>query len=284
MGLKFGSLEREPFHMPLSRFALSATIAMFAVSSVASAQELFPLLDSAQTHESLPDTGTYEIKGFSLYMSPDEVKRGLDEFSATDYHIVEYDQETRGLRDRRGNKVEFLHGPIRTLIEKKDGFDRYQLVYASALHANRLHTMSYTTSFEQEVDLANLLETILTKYGEPSVREVNGNYGEELRYVYQDGALTDELADCEYTSNDVPAGHVHRYKFQELRENRHPTCNGEIAVNITYGARNDLAKILRIQMWDYSLYFEDLKAQDQFLLEALNAEIASKSGADAPVL
>ncbi len=273
---------------------IACAIATASTCQATFAQEAYPVIDDNTLHKELPNDGRFDILGFSLLQNTAQFD---DVVSKSGYEIDwTSDHEVRGLRDRNGNQVAFRYGRLQTKLSKPmaTGWDSMNIRFTSNATGNRVFSLRRSVKPEQQYDLSAVLESLEQKYGKPSFIESASEYRLKYTYLFNETGLlrspdgktkTPEIKACYNMRNVVPYGEVEQeYAYLPDRQDRYSECSGAIYVELNYGARKDLVKQIDITMFDYELMVRDLRTQDRFLLEALNAEIASKTGAEAPKL
>ncbi|MGE3307530.1 MAG: hypothetical protein AB7I52_16365 [Rhizobiaceae bacterium] len=279
--------------MRRSVIALSLCLLPAAVQ----AQDLFPIVSDYEKSVGLP--AAFDILGIPLLAKPQDVDGLLDQAK---YTVVSY-EEGRGLGDGRGNEVSFNYGRNLTLLNAKgSGFDKVQVHFSSNLTGNRVYSIHRNFVFDKEVATPDLVKAFTEKFGAPSYEGIA--YGSYLMgWTYANGALAVSNIDeyqkhgslesseggktvyrCEAATLDISGTGVVGYSFIQNRENKHAGCNGGIKIEMDVGARDDLARGVRMLVWDYDLAFQDLTAQDQFMLRALEEVISGKEGGELPKL
>lgn len=269
--------------MHLFRSCIVASLACALLGSSALSQEYFPLLENANSATKLPADQSFVVSGLRLGATTQETDQALAILADGKLTIHHVENSSRGLSDRRNNKVLYTYGRSRTEARSHD--QSIWISYTSGLLGNRVSAVSWSTDFDQHVDMGSLQTNLFEKYGQPNSRE-ESDYSIELRYTDADGIQpasdSARLRDCRYMGNKVPIGTVRQYQFKQEREDQYPGCNGAIHIEMVKGARDDLAKRIKIRMWDYDLVFRNLVSQDQFLQQALTDVIDNQSGAQAP--
>jgi len=274
----------------LTALVLSATVS----ATVASTQELFPVVDDYMQHEGLPNDGRFSILDFSLLQQLGAIR---DAAENNGYDILYTStHETRGLTNGKGLDVSFNYGPSHMKLSKDvpTGFDVLNIKFTSNLTGNRVSSIMRGVEPEQAYDFNSLTDSLKAKFGEPSLITELPPYSVEYQYFFHAGeqimspdqtTWTPRIRECRYMRNNVPWGEATaQYQFKEQRQKNVTECSGAIEIKLNLGARSDLVDSMQIIVYDYDLVHKDLVAQDQFLVRSLEEKANSQVGTSAPKL
>lgn len=278
-------------------FLFLITIA-FPLISNSFAQENMPILDVPEGHIGLPNDYDFDIIGFKLLDTTPRIDELFSKYPNKNHTFRIDENQNIGLRDNRGNAVNFKRGRQYTGgIVDKETLESIYVQHSSPLNDERAISIQRQLNFQEEISADSLISSVKEKYGAEPTLVIDSNYSLEYRYMFHEGALipfvggtveiySNELTKkCQYTRNEVTVGSSRSvYRFQEDRKKKYDGCNGEVKVVMVYGSRKDLYKSMRISMWDYDLAHKDLRDQDQFLLKELEAARTGKVGKEAPKL
>lgn len=250
---------------------------------------LFPLITEQFTHQHQVIKQIPDILGFRLLMSVQDVENRTTQLLKDGYKIKHNENTLRSLSDRNENIVSYRYGRITTMVYKNH--DYIILNYTSHLLGNRIQSIYRILNFEDQVNFKTLEQNIFSKFGDPSYRAKDEDH-KNYRYFYNEniklkdkGIKTTEMSRCWYASLEVPKSfYPHVFIIDRTRINRYLSCIGGIEINAFYGSKKSLSKKITMFLWDGDLVFKNLKIQDEFLLEALQEEVSSRTGITAPSL
>lgn len=269
----------------LKKMKFSITIVIFTINFpliIYATPALFPLITEEFTTQRQIANKTPDIMGFGLLMDVEEVDNRNTELLKDGYKIKHNENIIRSISDADRNVVSYKYGRITTMVYKNHDF--IILNYTSRLLGSRVQSIYRILNFEEQVDFNDLEQNIFDKFGSRTY-QTNVKSHKNYRYFFHDEEKTSQTFDCRQASSTMPKSfHPYIFMINKARVNRYSSCLGGIEVNAYYGTTKNLSKQITMFAWDSELVFENLKTQDEFLSQALQKIINSKTGVKAPKL
>jgi hypothetical protein len=273
---------------------VAAATMMLAACAPSLAQEAAPppVLRAIPEKQTLPADGVFDVLGLRLGSTSAEVIARLKELAPNEK--VESIKINQGMRDNRGNSVQFVHDRPQTVrFSRPDGTNE-TINVSFTTRINETRAMSISREFQHppnaQASIPAFLEDMRKKYGQPSYerRPVPGHT--HVHYVWYNEkklTLTDAAVKAGEFVDGNPARCLHSdvqdYNFEAQRRELYPGCTTHIQIQIYAGTREDLAFMVSMKFFDRLRGTQNIKETDAWLVGEFEKAIKAKAGTRAPL-
>lgn len=192
--------------------------------------------------------------------------------------------ESLSASDKGGNKVTVgYHASDEIAGTSGDTSVYFHVTYTTAVSGARVAGIERTEKYAgAQPDAKGFMEALTAKYGPPSVRREDNGAVAQLEWMWINGELAPlSPLPPEACERNAYAG---QYAFVRNRRDDGKECTAFLTVEVWYGKSQDMAREVKMTLWDLKRGLDNAVATDQWLMTEVDKARASAKPAAAPAV